>query len=375
MEDKILVILNEDANHTFESEESVIGRVGEGGIAQFEITIPEKLTNGSLYLDFKKPNGEKIRTKRLDINEGKAFYDVEKYLLTDDGEIKVQAVFVTSSGKTWKSSKKKYNILKSVNAVHDIPDNDKDDFITEAQKVVFGFEDRLKALEQWIDNKDYVNLNITSFSASTSTYEIGKKVDKVTLNWSYNNNKEPESQLFGETPKSGGTFSGTDIGATARSQTIENKDGFTTNKSWRLFAVGERGETTYKDAGITFLNGVYYGRCEAPADGKYTSAFILDAYDKGKGTLKRSLTSSKVSSFSVTAGEGEYIYYCLPTRIGKCVFTVGILSGGFTLVEFVKDDGSKAETIDFTNESGYTEPYYIYRSYNQNLGTQTVKVS
>lgn len=374
MEDKILVILNEDANHTFESEESVIGRVGEGGIAQFEITIPEKLTNGSLYLDFKKPNGEKIRTRRLDINGGKAVYDVEKYLLTDDGEIKVQAVFVTSSGKTWKSSKKKYNILKSVNAVHEIPDKDKDDFLTEAQKVVFGFDDRIKALEQWIDNKDYVNLNITSFSASTSTYEIGKKVYKVTLNWSYNNNKKPDSQLFGETPQSGGTFSGTDIGTTARSKTIENEKGFTTNKSWRLFAVGERGETTYKDAGITFLNGVYYGRCNEPADGKYTSAFILNAYDKGKGTLKRSLTSSKVSSFSVTAGEGEYIYYCLPERIGKCVFTVGVLSGGFTLVEFVKDDGSKVETMDFTNDSGYTEPYYIYRSNNPNVGTVSVTV-
>ena len=115
MEDKILVTLNTDANHTFESEETVIGREGECGTTRMEVTIPENLRSFSVFLEFEKPNGEKIRTRRLDINGGKAVYDVEKYLLTDDGEIKVQAV-LEKDDKTWKSSKKKYNILKSINA-------------------------------------------------------------------------------------------------------------------------------------------------------------------------------------------------------------------------------------------------------------------
>ena len=180
MEDKILVILNEDANHTFESDARVIGRVGEGGIAKFEITIPKKLTGGSLYLDFRKPNGEKIRTKRLDINEGKAVYDVEKYLLTDDGEIKVQAVVVTSSGKTWKSSKKKYNILKSINAVHDIPDEDKEDFLIEAEKVVLGYDSRLKALEEWNKNPPPINAKDVIVDYDDTTGEEIRLDDKLS---------------------------------------------------------------------------------------------------------------------------------------------------------------------------------------------------
>ena len=116
MEDKILVTLNTDANHTFESEETVIGREGEGGTTLMEITIPEKLTSFSVYLEFEKPNGDKVRTDELDIANGKVVYCVVQDLLTHYGEIKVQAVLEKDGGKTWKSSKKKYNILKSINA-------------------------------------------------------------------------------------------------------------------------------------------------------------------------------------------------------------------------------------------------------------------
>ena len=116
MVDKILVTLKTDENHTFESEDMVIGRGGECSITQFVISIPEKLTGCSVYLDFEKPNGEKIRTPQLELDGNKFVYDVVQSLLTDDGEIKVQAVLVTEDGKIWKSSKKKYNILKSINA-------------------------------------------------------------------------------------------------------------------------------------------------------------------------------------------------------------------------------------------------------------------
>lgn len=116
MVDKILVTINIDENHTFESEDIVIGRSGEGSTTRFEITIPDNLTGYSVYLDFEKPNGEKLRTPKLDLENGKVIYDVVPYLLTDDGEIKVQAVLIASVKKIWKSSKKKYHILKSINA-------------------------------------------------------------------------------------------------------------------------------------------------------------------------------------------------------------------------------------------------------------------
>ncbi len=134
MEDKILVNLSTDANHTFECPTNIIGREGEGYTSRFEITIPEKFTGCSVYLDFEKPNGEKLRTPKLNMENGVAVYDVHPYLLTDDGEIKAQAVLIAENGQTWKSSKKKYHIQKSINAIEEIPD--KEDFITEMQRVL-----------------------------------------------------------------------------------------------------------------------------------------------------------------------------------------------------------------------------------------------
>ena len=137
MEDKILVNLSADANHTFESSGNIIGREGEGGTTRLEIKVPDKLAYCSAYLDFEKPNGEKLRTLKLDIEDGKFVYDVDGYLLEADGEIKVQAVLITGDGRVWKSSKKKYHIQKSINAIDGL--FNKDEFVTELQNILDGF--------------------------------------------------------------------------------------------------------------------------------------------------------------------------------------------------------------------------------------------
>jgi hypothetical protein len=213
----------------------------------------------------------------------------------------------------------------------------------------------IATIKQWIDNKDYVKISITSFSATKSTYEMGETVTSVTLNWQ--TNKTPTSL----------TFDGASIGATEKSKTLTGlsitKD--STKKSWTLVAADDRGETSTKTAGISFLNGVYYGVMTEPSD--YTNAetlskFILDAYTATK--FKRSLTSSRVTPISVTAGKNEYIYYCLPSRIGKCVFEVRGNPGGFRLVS----------TFLFKNKSGYSEEYYLYRSNNPYLGYLDITV-
>ena len=160
MEDKILVNLSTDTNHTFESSDNIIGRAGEGGTTRFEITIPKKLTGCSVYLDFEKPNGEKLRTPRLDNENGRAIYDVVQYLLTDAGEIKVQAVLITDGGKTWKSSKKKYHIQKSINALEDVPN--KEDFMSGLQRLVNeldgNFENIVNEALNRLPDGDYENI-------------------------------------------------------------------------------------------------------------------------------------------------------------------------------------------------------------------------
>lgn len=144
MKDIISVNIATDLNHTYECDTNILGREGEGNTTQLELTIPKELSGCTVYLDFEKPNGETLRTAKLTVKDGVATYDVSQYILEDDGEIKVQAVFVTESGQIWKSSIKTYFSTKSINADDDIPE--KEDFIAEAQKILDEFSAEVETI-------------------------------------------------------------------------------------------------------------------------------------------------------------------------------------------------------------------------------------
>lgn len=119
MKDKILVSIV--ADHTFESDVNIIGRSGEGGIAQFQITLTEEMSSCEVYLDFELPTGDKFRTEQLTVENNVVTYDVPLYLLGEEGELKVQLVLKSESVGVWKSSVKRYKNLESINAVDEIP--------------------------------------------------------------------------------------------------------------------------------------------------------------------------------------------------------------------------------------------------------------
>ncbi len=168
MEERISVKLS--ADHIFECDTNILGREGEGNTAQLEITVPEKLCSCSMYLDFMKPNGEKLRTPKLEIKDGVAVYKVVPYLLTHEGEVKVQAVLKTASGGTWKTTVKKYFNHDSINAEDYINENlQKTDFITEAQKVLDEFSGEVAQIATTL-------LNNTSFVDN-----IINRVEEITI--------------------------------------------------------------------------------------------------------------------------------------------------------------------------------------------------
>lgn len=200
---------------------------------------------------------------------------------------------------------------------------------------------RFETIEGQIADILYEPITIKSFTNNVNTKEIGSYVKSIALNWSFN--KTPKTvKLDGE---------GMLPEFTGYSKTGLN---ITTNTTFTLEATDERDAVATKTTSISFLNGVYYGVSAVPA--ALDSAFVL--------TLTKELRSNKKPSFSVNAGAGQYIYYCVPKRFGTCVFTVGGFTGGFSL----------AGTISFKNASGYTEDYYIYRSDNANLGSTSVTV-
>lgn len=117
MTDKIRVKIWDD--HTYECSTDVIGRAGEGNVTKLELEVPDKMLDYSIYLDFEMPNGEKHRTPKLEVEDGVATYEVDPFILTDSGEIKVQLVSESKSGKIWKSCVKRYDVLKSINVAGD----------------------------------------------------------------------------------------------------------------------------------------------------------------------------------------------------------------------------------------------------------------
>lgn len=203
-------------------------------------------------------------------------------------------------------------------------------------------EKRIAAVEKKLDDLMYNEISVSSFTNSVGFAEIGSTVNSVTLTWKLN--KTPKSVTLDDVAQS----------ASTEGSVTKTSLGLKANKTWTLKATDDRDATATKTTSVSFVNGVYYG---VAAAGAMNSAFILG--------LTRVLRSNKLPSFTVNASSDQYIYYCVPTRYGTCSFSVGGFSGGFTL----------ATTTEFTNASGYTEQYYVYKSDNAGLGNTTVNVT
>ena len=164
MEDTIRAIIGEDHSHICTS--ASLGRTGENFITLLEITLPEKLCDYWPYLDFEKPDGETMRTPRLDINDCKITYDVPLALLDEDGYLEIQVVLQKESGEIWKSHPKKYVVFKSIDAVDDIPE--KEDFITEAQKLVDALNQEVAEIAETLaNNAEFVDSVILAMETPT----------------------------------------------------------------------------------------------------------------------------------------------------------------------------------------------------------------
>ena len=199
----------------------------------------------------------------------------------------------------------------------------------------------ITAIQSQINDILYKVIEITSFSNNIGTAEMGSTVNNVTLTWGCN--KTPTAL----------TLDGSTIDASATSKSLTSL-GLTTNKTWTLIARDERDATSQKTTSLNFYNGIYYGVAVA---GTYDSNFIL--------ALTKVLSNTRARTISVNAGTNQNIYYCLPTRLGTPSFNVGGFDGGF----------KKVSTISFTNSSGYSENYDIWKSDNTNLGNVSVKIS
>ena len=176
---------------------------------------------------------------------------------------------------------------------------------------------------------EYKEVKINSFSASPKTCELGSS-NSIVLTWTLS--KSANLTLNG-TAVTGNTYTATNV-MSSQTYTLTATDGQTTDS---------------KSIDVTFANQIYYGAAA-------NASAITE--------LSKVLSNTVARTITVDAGEGQYIYYAYPARLGDVAFYVGGFEGGFEL----------ASTESLINTQGYSEIYRIYRSVNANLGNTTVEI-
>lgn len=139
MKERIIITL--DTDHHLNCEEIAIARRDENDVKEFEIKLLDSLNDYWAYIDFEKSDGTKIKTPKLNVTNGMAYYVIPNSLVDTNGELKTQIVLQKETGEVWKSDTKIFYVENSINATDDIPD--KEDFITQAQKTLSDIENGL----------------------------------------------------------------------------------------------------------------------------------------------------------------------------------------------------------------------------------------
>lgn len=196
------------------------------------------------------------------------------------------------------------------------------------------------SIEDALNELLYVPIQITSFSNNKSVNEKGSTASNVVFNWTINTIAVETQQFQKE-----------QIDTSLRTKTIES---ISQTTSYELSVTDSRGAVSTKTSTVSFLNARYFGINSSES-----------ASPELFGTLTKELVESRSKTFTVNAGPNDYIYFALPKRLGVCKFTVGGFEGGFELLPI----------LNYTNPSGFSEDYYVYRSTNKGLGSTTVVVS
>ena len=190
----------------------------------------------------------------------------------------------------------------------------------------------------------YVDTAITSFTMtpSATTYEKGVSIPSLTFNWTYN--KEVVTQTLTDC-----------VLADVSVRTATYNSPLTTTKTFTLTA-SDGTKSATRSITISFRDKVYFGGAAQPDS--YDSTFVL-------GLATANFATAKKGTYSMNVGAGQYGYLAIPTSFGA-IDSVWI--GGFEVT--VDNCG----VINFTNASGYTSSYAIYKTGQQGLGSITMEV-
>ena len=204
----------------------------------------------------------------------------------------------------------------------------------------------LTRIEDTLEELTYVPIEILSFTSESPLLMIGSSISTIKFSWTLN--KTATSITIT------GPSLNEEIDPILTSKSFTFATPITETTTFTLTVEDEKEGTMSKTTTVSFTNYVYYGK----SDNQST-------VDTSDGNFTAVLSDSKARTITVTAGEREYIYYLLPSRLGTPIFNVSGFDGGFIKV---------GDKINKENTAGFIEQYDVWRSANDNLGELTIKI-
>lgn len=199
----------------------------------------------------------------------------------------------------------------------------------------------IASVKDALDSLLYVPISVSYFNNNIGTVEIGTVVNSVYLNWAFNKSPSAISldNGIGNLPANTTQYTHTSTFNSDRVYYLSVSDGIGSN---------------YAATGIYFSHKRYWG---INAASSLNNSQIL--------SLGSEFSYNKNKTFTQD-GNGEYIYYVYPSAWGFASFTVnGLPNTAWNLV-----------VQNFTNSSGYTESFNVYRTNTvQNGSGITIGVS
>lgn len=187
-----------------------------------------------------------------------------------------------------------------------------------------------------LDKLLYVAPEIKEFKGGSDN-EIGSTITTVKFSWAYNKVMKTQSinQGIGE------------IDINARTYTLSDQ-AITSRKVFKLTA-SDGTNSVSKETAVNFYHKRYWG---VSSEETLTNAQIL--------ALSKEFSTNRKQTRTFNCSGGRYFYLAIPTAYcDGIMFKVGGLS--YT--------DMKVETIEFTNASGYTDSFNLYRSGNIQTGS------
>jgi hypothetical protein len=196
-------------------------------------------------------------------------------------------------------------------------------------------------VQEVLDALLYVPVNITSFTTGTKTFETGRQLTSLTFTWAIN--KDVVSQTLTGPPEM------TPVVLTPEQRAITVTLANLGSDATFTLQVNDGTQPDSSNVSISFVTANYQGDALIP--GVIDDAFI-------KSLSSKVLDANRLTSYTSDAVGSQHNWYVYPTRHGVATFFAGGFEGGY----------SNVAVVNFTNDYGFTEDVYVWRSDNPDIG-------